>query len=154
MANKIFKAEQFTPTKWDTAEQKAKFANQFVKFLQSNFNYSKFPKWFYTRLSMTFGHIAHYDRNGFFNTFFMNPNDKVKFIKYTLDSHSSGDPSYCYSDVETAVKQWIREDGALTFFEQQAEAFNYRHRKMEASMALAELRPEDRQALFAQYGDK
>ena len=42
-----FSASQFVATKWDTAEDKARFANQFLNFVESGFAESKFPKWFY-----------------------------------------------------------------------------------------------------------
>ncbi len=43
---KDFTAEQFTPTKWEGADKKAKFAKQFIKFVQSDFAKSQFPHTF------------------------------------------------------------------------------------------------------------
>ena len=83
----MFNASQFTATQHSTAEDKAKFANQFVKFVQSDFRSKEFPIWFYQRLSMTFGHIAHYDRGGFFHTFFDDQEGKLEFID-TTHNHS------------------------------------------------------------------
>ena len=53
-------AAEFTATKWDSAEKKAEFANKLCKFIAADFKESLFTKAFYERLSMTFGHIAHY----------------------------------------------------------------------------------------------
>ena len=53
-----FSATLFTPTKWDTAEDKEKFANHFVRFVNSGYKHKLFYKWFYQRLSNTFHHIA------------------------------------------------------------------------------------------------
>lgn len=108
-----FTASQFVATKWEPADAKAKFANQFVKFVESDFASSKFPKWFYTRLSMTFGHIAHYDQGGFFETFFTSPQDKKEFLSQTLQGGGYGDPEYTYSDVEKALKMWLKTSPVL-----------------------------------------
>ena len=76
-----FTADRFTSTQWDSADRKAAFAKQFIRFVQSDFAKSKFPKAFYVRLSMTFGHIAHYNQGGFFETFFTTTQDKVRFLR-------------------------------------------------------------------------
>lgn len=108
-----FEAKQFTPTEWDTAEDKAKFANHFMQFVESGFKESLFQKWFYKRLSMTFGHIAHYNQLGFWETFFTRTEDKVQFLKQTIQHHPCGDPTYTYSDVERAVAERVHARGYL-----------------------------------------
>ena len=50
-----FVAADFVPTQWDTAEQKAKFANALLTFVAQDFPRSKFHESFYRRLSNTFG---------------------------------------------------------------------------------------------------
>jgi hypothetical protein len=57
---KICLTDTFTPTQWDTAETKLKFANHLLNFIAADFPEAKFTQQFYNRLSMTFGHIAHY----------------------------------------------------------------------------------------------
>ena len=57
---KRFQAESLTPTKWDTADAKAKFANHLMAFIAADFPESKFTKAFYSRLCQCFGFIAHY----------------------------------------------------------------------------------------------
>ena len=115
--NKIFNAEQFISTKWDSAEQKAKFANQFVKFVDNGFKESDFPEWFYKRLSMCFSHIAHYNRQGFFDTFFTSISYKIDFIRQTLDCDCYGDSTFTYSDVERVLKQWMEEKHILSTYQ-------------------------------------
>ena len=112
----MFKPEQFTPTQWDTREGKAKFANHFQKFVLSGFQRQLFPKWFYIRLSMTFGHIAHYDHDGFYSTWFRTSKDRVQFLEWTVNSRYAGigDPAYTYSDVEKALAAWVRQSGLIT----------------------------------------
>jgi hypothetical protein len=65
-----FSPDDFTPTKFSTAEQKATFANQLIAFIAAGFPEKKFTKALYERLSTCFGFIAHLNRNGFFETFF------------------------------------------------------------------------------------
>ena len=60
MSNGPFSASQFIPTKWSTAEDKARFGNTFLHFVESDFARSLFVEKFYSRLSNCFSHIAHY----------------------------------------------------------------------------------------------
>lgn len=113
-----FTPDRFTPTKWDTAEKKAAFATQFIKFVQSDFAKSKFTKAFYRRLSMTFGHIAHFNMHGFFEEFFTTTQDKVRFLRQTLAHPCWGDPGWTYSDVERALQEWLRANGVMEKYEQ------------------------------------
>ena len=114
-----FDAAQFTPTKWDAAKDKAAFAEQFVRFVKSGFAAKHFTDKFYRRLSNTFGHIAQYDRSGFWATFFTTTADKVEFLKQTLGWPCYGDPAWTYSDVERALQAWLRNDGTLERYRQQ-----------------------------------
>ena len=116
--NKPFTASQFTPTEWDSAEQKAKFANHFVRFVESEFSPNLFYDWFYKRLSMTFGHIAHYNRAGFYETWFSSTEARLRFLEvsegrtglYALPPKGMGpcgDPHFSYSDVERILMSWV-----------------------------------------------
>lgn len=117
-----FTADQFTPTQWESAADKARFANHFAKFAARGFRRADFPKWFYKRLSRCFGHIAHYDLNGFYQHWFAGPEAHLQFIEHTLDSGGYGDPKYTYSDVERVLKQWLRDSGLPELVEQQRNA--------------------------------
>ncbi len=55
-----FTAADFTATKWDTSEDKAKFANDLCRFIANDFKAMMFTDKLYRRLAMMFGHIAHY----------------------------------------------------------------------------------------------
>ena len=114
-----FQPSQFTPTKWDTAEDKVRFAKQFVRFVQSDFAAKHFTDKFYRRLRNTFGHIAHYDRGGFWAEFFTTTADKVRFLEQTLAYPCYGDPAWTYSDVERALQVWLKADGTLDRYRQQ-----------------------------------
>lgn len=108
-----FEPTQFTPTQWDTAQDKAKFAEQFVQFVLSDFAERHFTDKFYRRLSNTFGHIAHYNRGGFWAQFFTTTGDKLRFIEQTLQWPCYGDAAWTYSDVERALQDWLRAAGVL-----------------------------------------
>jgi len=71
-----FLAAGFAPTQWDSADQKAKFANMLMKFIVEDFPRSKFHEKLYQRLSSTFGHIAWYNRDGFYQQFFLTAEGK------------------------------------------------------------------------------
>lgn len=113
-----FTAEQFTPTKWDNAQTKANFARQFVKFVESDFDPGRFSQAFYRRLALTFGHIAHFNRQGFYDTFFTTTEGKARFLRMTLNHPCYGDPAFTYSDVERALQSWLREHGTLAKYEE------------------------------------
>lgn len=106
-----FDTAQFVATKWDSADDKAWFANQFVKFVESDFDQRHFTERFYRRLSNTFGHIAHYNLLGFWEKFFTTQTGKLKFLEYALLHRCYGDPTWTYSDVERAIQAWLGESG-------------------------------------------
>lgn len=105
----IFDANQFTPTKWSTAVDKAKFANHLIRFIEADYPEKMFLQWFYNRLSQTFGHIAHYDRWGFWEEFFKYNKDKRRFMDITLTHQPMGLPEFTFCDVERAVQKYLRE---------------------------------------------
>lgn len=113
-----FTADRFTATKFSDAEEKAKFAKQFIKFVQWDFSKKQFSKAFYQRLSMTFGHIAHYNQGGFFEEFFTTTEGKVRFLRQSLAHPCWGDPTFNYSDVERALQAWLRHYHVMEKYEQ------------------------------------
>jgi hypothetical protein len=112
-----FTADQFTPTEWSSAADKAKFANHFVRFVESDFKETLFPKWFYRQLSNTFGHIAHYDIYGFYATFFKTTRGKVDFLIQTEEWPCYGSPTYTYSDVEQVLRAWVKEKRLVQYWQ-------------------------------------
>jgi len=113
-----FDPTQFTPTQWDTAKDKAAFANRFVRFVESDFAAKPFTEKFYRRLSNTFGHIAHYNRGGFWSEFFTTTADKVRFLEQTLQHPCYGDPAWTYNDVERVWQAGLRADETLERYRQ------------------------------------
>ena len=110
MKSKLFTASQFVPTIFSTGEDKAKFANQFVDFVKSNFSHTKFPKWFYQKLSNCFGMIAIYNEHSFFAYYFVDNNGKRNFINECLNWGCFGQPEFTYCDVERVLIQWLKDN--------------------------------------------
>ena len=111
-----FLAHEFNATKWDSSEVKTKFANDLCRFMAADFNEYLFTKALYQRLSMCWGHIAHYNREGFFGEFFRSLRGKVDFLEQTLAWRCFGDPEYTYSDVEAAVNARLRSCNLLAAY--------------------------------------
>jgi hypothetical protein len=112
----VFTAADFTATKWDTGQDKAKFANNLCRFMAADFKTTMFTEKVYRRLAMTFGHIAHSSRQGFLAEFFDDLRGKVDFLEQTLMWHPCGEPAWTYSDVERAVLQRLRACDLLTAY--------------------------------------
>jgi len=104
-----FTTDQFVSGQ-HTAVEKAKFGNHFVRFLLKGCPLTLFHKWFYTRLSMTFGHIAHYNRGGFYAKWFETHEDRTNFIQHTLQHGCYGQPEYTCCDVERAIQSWYADN--------------------------------------------
>lgn len=104
-------AVKFTATKFSTIADKKKFEEQFHKFVESDFSKAKFPEWFYQRLSNTFGHIANFNRDGFYGRFFTSLEGKIQFIEQSLAWNKCrlGDPAFTYVDVEGVIINWIKD---------------------------------------------
>lgn len=110
---KPFVASQFTATKFDTAAEKAKRANELAVFVQAGMPESRFTKIgvYHTLYQHLFGHIAHYDQWGFFGTWFSTPEQRAEWIEYALRGGMMGafygDPAYTWVDVERAFVEWL-----------------------------------------------
>lgn len=108
-----FLPDEFTPTKFSTASDKAEFGNHFLRFIESAWAQTLFTKDFYHRLSMCFGHIAHVDRSGFYETWFTSDRDRLCFLEKTLKWPCWGDPEFTFCDVERAIQQEVRKRNHL-----------------------------------------
>jgi hypothetical protein len=106
----------FTPTKWDSAGDKATFANALARFIASDFRLSLFTEKLYSRLHNCFGHIAYTDRGGFISEFFETNAGKIDFLDQTMRHPCYGDPAFTYSDVERGMIARLRACGILPFY--------------------------------------
>lgn len=139
---KLFKAGQFTPTEFYTAEDKAKFANAFVRLVEGDFAPGLFPKWFYTNLTNCFGHIAHFDQSGFYATWFTSNEKKLRFLVNAGRFPAYGDPEFTFCDVEKALKTWIAGSGAVQRYTEKLDAEIKGHELAELARLKAKY-PED-----------
>jgi len=107
VANPVFVPEQFVGHPWyvgrtyDSPERDARFCNQFARFLASGCAWSAFPRWFYQELSNTFGHIAHFNQCGFYETWFETTAQRVAFLEYTLTAE------FIVMAREEAILAWL-----------------------------------------------
>lgn len=120
--SKPFSASQFTATKWDTAEDKAKAANALASFVERGMPERGWRKGIYhTLYQHLFGHIAHYDMYGFFSTWFSTPEQRAEWAEYVANGgmygrHGVGDPAFTWSDVEVAFAAWMDSSGLIARF--------------------------------------
>jgi hypothetical protein len=108
-----FTAADFTATKFVAPEEKAKIANKLTRFILGGFKQGSFSQAMYSRLSNMFGHIAHYNINGFYETWFSDPQERFKWAEYVLRGGAYGcvgSPAHTWSDVEKALMVWMRDN--------------------------------------------
>ena len=117
MAKILFSASEFTPTEFSTAQDKAAFGNHFFRFIEAEWKESIFTKGFYNRLSNCFGHIAHYNLQSFYSTWFASDEARLRFLQNTLRFPCYGDPAYTFSDVERAIKTELRRRPLIEHYE-------------------------------------
>ncbi|MGA9867261.1 MAG: hypothetical protein WBQ75_12590 [Acetobacteraceae bacterium] len=108
LTHPLFREQDFTPTKFDTAADKAWFANALCKFIANDFRQTLWTRRLYRRLSLTFSNIAHYNGYGFWQEFFADLQGKVAFLTQTLAHPCHGQPDHTYCDVERAVQARLR----------------------------------------------
>lgn len=101
----FFTASDFLPTKWSTTDEKVVFGNNLLHFMLTGFLAERFTEKLYSRLSMCFGHVAHFDRQGFAETWFDSPESIASFVNHLMQWPCHGDPGYTFSDVERAVQR-------------------------------------------------
>jgi hypothetical protein len=108
-------AADFTATKFNTAEEKAKFGNHLLRFIAEDHPRALWTKIFYNRLSMTFSNIAHYDSNGFWETWFTTTAEQIEFLQNIVRHPCWGDPAFTYSDVEQVVRSRVKRSGIIAW---------------------------------------
>ena len=71
----------FTDTQFMSAREKTRVIQQWERFLQHGCKWEHFTKGLYHHLIQHCSFIAHYDRAGFYGTYFHNGEDTVHFLK-------------------------------------------------------------------------
>jgi hypothetical protein len=117
MSKGPFLPSQFIPTKWSTAEDKARFGNTFLHFVESDFARSIFAEKLYSRLSKCFSHIAYYNCSQFYEEWFSSLSAQVRFLEHTLRFPCYGDPEFAFSDVEREIQREVRNRNYLARYQ-------------------------------------
>ncbi len=116
-----FCAAQFTATKWASAEEKAKWANTMVSWIQRDFPLNGWTKNLYHHLSNMYGHIAHYNQIGFYGNWFETIHQRLEWLQYIAHKGNFGclgDPTWTWSDVEQAFSAWVCQSGLIECYQQ------------------------------------
>lgn len=157
MANSIqlprVSAANFTATEFDSAAGKAAFLRRLAAWIINGMQQEEFvrtDKPLYYHLSMHFGHIAHYNRWGFYDTWFTNDNVKYHFLQRHAQKEIYGDPAYTWSDVERRFKAWILTSGILELWQAKAAAYLERANIQMVKHGLSNLSEEAKAALIAE----
>ena len=136
-------AWQFTPTKWHSIADKNKFARHYISFVQARCPANKFHGWFYNRLMQMFMHIAHFNREGFYETWCNTPEKRFALLHHHSGFQCLGDPAWTWSDVERTLQGWIAESGILREYEFEASVARRGQTLSVARAALGELSDDD-----------
>lgn len=135
--SKPFTADQFTSTEYDSAKEKAKWANAMVNFIEKGFREQDFTKRVYDGLYIhLYDHIAHYNQWGFYSEWFSTDRKRLEWFLYALDNVPHGSPrNWLWDDVEIAFAGWIRESGLIEeYSERIAKATEERERALLAQL--------------------
>lgn len=97
----------YRATAHGTIEDKERFEAAFKKFVEGGYQRKDFTAKLYERLSNCFGHIAHYDRHGFFETQFSTQDRIEEWEKRITYWKAHGSPGFTYSDVEQVLSEWM-----------------------------------------------
>ena len=116
-----FLPSEFIATQWSTQADKANFGNALLHFIESDFKKTLFTKELYQRLSMTFGHIAHTNLWGFWEEWFIEEADRVRFIEHLQRWPCYGHPTFTFSDLERALQREVQRRNYLRRFQSIAD---------------------------------
>lgn len=107
-----FTAKDFTATNFASAEDKAKWAHKFIKFILGGFQRNSFKKEIYQQLHNMFGHCAEYDINGFYHAWFEDTYKCLHWLETVTTTWLAGigQPQFTWSDVEIKLVRWIRDN--------------------------------------------
>jgi hypothetical protein len=109
----LIPAMGFTPTEFDSADEKKKFLRNLCRWIEQGFPQQRFlgRKDLYHHLHLHMGHIAHYNRYGFFDVWFSTDPKRLNFVDYHQFGRGGGhygDPRFTFSDVSRVFQLWLR----------------------------------------------
>ena len=95
--------EFFKDAEFMTAEEKKKVLKNWERFLSNGFQWNNFTSRLYEHLHLHCSFIAHYNRAGFYATYFEQPDDTAKFLKQF-------DKDYDCVSIELGMRVWLSGD--------------------------------------------
>lgn len=90
----------FTSVKFMRKEEKEKVFKDWKSFIKSEFSYRAFTKRIYLHLTLHCMFIAHYSKDGFYSTYFVDPEDTLKFLRQF-------DKDFDFRSIEYGMNTWI-----------------------------------------------
>lgn len=107
---------KFIATEWATPLVKADCLLWLQAFMGNGCGKSMWHKKAYRNLSQhLFGHIAHYNMDGFWHTWFEKETQCHIWVDNIAERTVYGDPAWTWSDVEAAIKIWLAADYVLPY---------------------------------------
>jgi hypothetical protein len=112
-------APVFRDVKFMSVDDKRLVYQQWCRFLGAGMPWEKFTDRIYKHLSLHCGHIAHFNREGFYQTWFADGASRREFINLflsdsLLQSHRSGGPDYEDNNGAMASVLEARKDSLLS----------------------------------------
>src|SRR5712692_5431618 len=141
------KKYEFRDAKFMSAREKELVLKAWVRFVRNGLRFEDFTRRLYEHLHLHCQFIAHYDRAGFYRTFFENGEDTIRFLSQ-FDKRGE-----CRS-VEYGASWWLNGDyedlnGAMI-----EEASRYIPSLLEQASAKAKIDLAEAQRLAARHGFK
>lgn len=91
------------PTKFMPAEDKEKVLKSWQRFINSGFDKKYFTKRLYDHLNLHCSFIAHFNQQGFYSSYFEDPEQTIEFLKQFDTDHA------CVS-VEYSSTHWLKSE--------------------------------------------
>lgn len=99
---------KFSDEQFLSASEKTKIYNTWVRFLKSNFKKGNFTGSLYEHLHLHCGFIAHYSRDGFYQTYFVDAEDTLQFLK-AFEQNCPGSWKYFENDLTSCMMQELEK---------------------------------------------
>lgn len=92
---------EFTDSQFMSAREKMNVIRDWERFLKKGFKPQHFTRALYLHLTLRCSFIAHFDKSGFYNTYFENPEDTIRFLHQF-------DADFAFKSVEYGGVWWMK----------------------------------------------
>ena len=106
------KIPNFKDEKFLSKSQKETILKNWCRFIKSGFKKGNFTRAIYEHLHLHCGFIAHFDRNGFFNTYFVEPQDTIAFMEI-FERNCPGSWKHFKNDLTSVMMQELEKNKKL-----------------------------------------